>query len=403
MANALLTTSQITREAVRLFVNSNSFIMNIDCQYDDRFAVEGAKIGDTLRIRLPNDYVVTDGPALSVQDTPEQSTSLTISTQRHVDVAFTSVDRALSLDDYSERILAPMMNNLCGDVAKVIMQGSEGGISNFTANTAGDGSILTPNAETFLDSGALLDENSTPEMIRKMILGPRTQARTVSTLSGLFNPTSEISKQYRTAKMREALGFTWCMDQTVINHTTGSFTAGTVNGASQTGTTLTVNAITGTFAKGDIITIAGVNSVNRVTKQDNGVARQFVLTAAAANGATSLSVYPAITPQSGGVDVQFQTVVSSPANGAAISLAHPAGGTYRRNFCFARDAVTLGTADLLLPKGVHEADRRTKDGISLRLITDYAIGTDQLITRLDVLFGYLWVRPEWACIVGDAL
>src|SRR5271170_8047890 len=134
MANTLLTINMITREAVRLWKNSKAFIQNVDMQYDDSFAVSGAKIGSTLRIRLPNDYTVVTGPALSVQDTAEQSTTLVLATQKHVDVAFSLADRTLSLDDYSRRILAPMVNNLAGAVAVDIMSGSEGGIANIVAN-----------------------------------------------------------------------------------------------------------------------------------------------------------------------------------------------------------------------------------------------------------------------------
>src|SRR5690348_15691089 len=102
MATTLLTISQITRYAIKLFTNTNFFIQNIDRQYDDRFGKEGTKIGAQLRIRLPNDYTVTDGPGISIQDTSEQQTVLTVSTQRHVDLAFTTAERTLSMDDYAE-------------------------------------------------------------------------------------------------------------------------------------------------------------------------------------------------------------------------------------------------------------------------------------------------------------
>src|SRR5579863_1691299 len=148
MANSLLTINMITREAVRLWKNSNAFIQNVDMQYDDSFAVSGAKIGSTLRIRLPNDFVVTTGPAASVQDTAEQSTTLVLATQKHVDVSYSSVDRTMSLDDFSRRILAPMVNNLAGAVAADVMGGSEGGVCNFVANVDGSNNVLSPTAAT---------------------------------------------------------------------------------------------------------------------------------------------------------------------------------------------------------------------------------------------------------------
>lgn len=415
MANSLLTIGGITREAIRLFMNSNAFIGNIEKQYDSQFAKTGAKIGQQLRIRLPNDYTVADGPALQVQDTNEQQTTITVATQRHVDTSFNSVDLTMSLDDYSEIILAPKINNLAGNVAATIMSGvtvaqgafagtivngAEGGICNLVQNVDNSNAIISPTSETWLTGGATLDANSAQVQSRKAILSPFTMARTVSSLSGLFNPATDIGRQYRNARMYDALNFEWFMDQTTIIHTSGSFTAGTVNTGSQNGTTLVTNAITGTLKKGDIITIAGVNAVNRVTKQDTGQLRQFVVTADAANAATSLSIYPAIVGPVNGQPAQYQTVTASPINGAAISLVTPASGQYRMNFVYAKQAVTMVTADLEMPPNVKGA-REQMDGISMRAVTQYVIGTDQTADRLDILFGWLFVRPEWACIVAD--
>ena len=415
MANSLLTIGGITREAIRLFMNSNAFIGNIEKQYDNQFAKTGAKIGQQLRIRLPNDYTVADGPALQVQDTNEQQTTITVATQRHVDTSFNSVDMTMSLDDYSEIILAPKINNLAGNVAATIMSGvtvaqgpfagtivngAEGGICNLVQNTDSLSAIISPTSETWLLGGATLDANSAQVQNRKAVLSPFTMARSVSSLSGLFNPATDIGRQYKNARVYDALNFEWFMDQTTIIHTSGSFTAGTVNTGSQTGTTLVTNAITGTLKKGDIITIAGVNAVNRVTKQDTGQLRQFVVTADAATAATSLSIYPAIVGPVNGQPAQYQTVTASPINGAAISLVTPASGQYRMNFVYAKQAVTMVTADLEMPPNVKGA-REQMDGISMRAVTQYVIGTDQTADRLDILFGWLFVRPEWACIICD--
>ena len=415
MANTLLTIGGITREAIRLFMNSNAFIGNIEKQYDSSFAKTGAKIGQQLRIRLPNDYVVSDGPSLSVQDTNEQQTTITVATQRHVDTSFNSVDMTMSLDDYSQIILAPKINNLAGNVASTIMSGvtvaqgafagtvvngAEGGICNYVANVDGGNNVINPTSETWLTAGAKLDQSSAQVADRKAVLDPFTMARTVSSLSGLFNPASDIGRQYKNARMYDALNFSWFMDQTVVNHTVGTFSAGgTVNGGSQTGTTITVNAITGTLAKGDIITFAGVNGVNRVTKQSTGSLQQFVVTAAVATAGTSITIYPAIVPPSGGNAVQYQTVTASPANAAVMALVANAGATYRQNFVYAKQAVTMVTADLEMPPNVKGA-REQMDGVSMRAVTQYVIGTDQTADRLDVLFGWLFVRPEWATIVA---
>lgn len=416
MANTLLTIGGITREAIRLFMNSNAFIMNIDKQYDPAFAKTGAKIGQQLRIRLPNDYVVSDGPALSVQDTNEQQTTITVATQRHVDTSFNSVDMTMSLDDYSEIILAPKINVLAGNVAATIMSGvtvaqgpfagtvvngAEGGICNLVQNVDGSGAIIAPTSETWLTANATLTSNSAQKTNRKAILDPFTMARTVSSLSGLFNPAAKISTQYTEGQMYDALNFRWFEDPTVIIHTTGTFSAGgATSSAGQTGTTLTVTAITGTLKKGDIITVAGVNAVNRVTKVSIGQLRQFVVTSDVLTGATTIPIYPAIVPASAGNAVQYQTVDAAPINNAQVALVTTASSTYRKNFVYAKQAVTMVTADLEMPPNVKGA-REQMDGVSMRAVTQYVIGTDQTADRLDVLFGWLFVRPEWACVVCD--
>lgn len=408
MANTLLTRLEITRKSIRLFINSNAFIKNIDRQYDSQFAVTGAKIGATLKVRLPNDYTVTDGPGLSLQDTAEQQTTLTVATQRHVDTGFTTAEMALSLDDYAERVAKPKMNNLAGNVAKTVMLAIGESAANARSNFNGT-TIISPTAQTFVESGAVLDDNSAPMMgtkgDRKIVNDPWTDARTSTSLQGLFNPVARISEQYEYGSMKQALGFSWMRDQTVIKHTAGTFTAGTVNGAGQSGTTLVTNAITGTLVAGDIITIAGVTAVNRVTKQSTGMSRQFVVTANAASGATSLSIYPAIVAQgAAGQDSQYQTVVSAPADGAAISLYTAPSATYRKSLAYAPEAITMVTADLYMPtKGVIDSARAQYDGISMRSISAYLPGSDQAINRDDVLFGYLAIRPEWMVGVYDAI
>lgn len=403
--NQLLTLGGITKEAVRLFRNSNAFLMNIDTQYDDSFAKDGAKIGSQLKIRLPNDYLVRTGQAVNINVTSEISTTLTLGTQKGVDVSFSSGTLALSMDEFSERILAPMVNNLAGGIASDIMSGVDGGISNMTSNTT------TPTANDWLNAGATLDISSAPRGDRKAILSPLTMARTVGSLTGLFNPSSVVSDQYVSGEvLGPALGIKdWLSDQTALIHVPGTAGTLTVSGAGQTGTSLVVSAGTaGTLNKGDIITIAGVYAVNRITKESTGQLAQFTVTTQqtlVAATPTTVGIYPAINPAVSGAPVQFQTVTASPASAAAITIlgqANFAAG-YRKNFVTRPEAVTMVTADLSLPNGVNSAARETYNDISMRMVSQYNISTDQFITRLDVLYGYLWVRPEWACIVPDII
>jgi hypothetical protein len=342
---------------------------------------------------------VASGPAISVQDTAEQQTVLTMATQQHVDVSFTTADLLLSLDDFSERVLLPMMNNLAGAVASNIMSNVAESICNITANVDGSNNIITPTSQQYLRAQALLAINSAPMVGHKIINDPIQEADVVQSLSGLLNPTTAISDQYYEGTMYKALGAMWYSDQTVIKHTAGTFTSGSVNQGGQTGTALTVQNMTGTLVVGDIITIANVNAVNRVTKQTTGRLRQFVVTVAVANGGTTLNIYPALVPSANGVAggpaVQYQTVDSSPAASAAISLFTNPSAVYNNSFRYAPQAFTMATGDLPLPANKVTA-RHKYDNVSMRAVKDYVIGTDQEVTRVDVLYGSLAVRPEWA-------
>ena len=413
MANSMLTIDMITREAVELFRNSNAFVMNLDRQFDSEFARSGMKIGQTLRIRLPNDYTVRSGPALATQNTNEVNTTLTVATQKGVDLSFSTADRTMNIQDYSKRILAPAINNLAGSIAADVMTGTLAASRMINATNAG--ATVSPGISQLASIGATLDLNSAPLGRRLGVLDPISDARIVSAFTGLFNPSQRISQQYETGAVKSAFGLDWMRDQTVLKFTSGSYAGLVVNGASQTGTALAVTAPAGgaTINQGDIFTIAGVYGVNRVTKQSTGQLQQFVATAPlvlAASASGTLPIYPAIIPGAAGYNPvtganaqQFQTVTASPANSAAFNPSQAADETVRRNICFAAEAITLAFAELEMPRGVHEASRVTDDDLSIRIITDYIPTTDQMVTRLDVLYGYTVLRPEWCVALLDQI
>lgn len=418
MGNNLITPSMVTRYAIKMYTNTNYFVQNVPRQFQDQFGIEGARIGAQLRVRIPNRYVTTDGPGLSVQDTTEQQFLLTVATQRHVDVAFTSAETTLDVDDYMERIVLPRVNALASNTAVQIMANIAPGIRNIIANVDANNNIQSVNDTPFALARAILEENSAPAFgtmgMRKVVLAPRSDAKVQQSLRGLFNPVESISRQYNTGMMYDALGWRFFEDQSVINHTTGSLTTATVNGANQTGNTLTVNALGGSINAGDVFSIAGVNSINFENYQSNGTAAQFVATAAAAAGATTISFYPSIIPPASTAPYaglpytpqQYQTVTASPANNATLTPFANASVTYRQNLAYAPDAFTMAVAPLWIPpneKGVIAAARHSFDDLSMRSLVVYDPDTDQPIDRLDILFGSALCRPEWGCTVADAI
>ena len=405
MANSLLTISMITRKALQLFRNSNAFLQAIDRQYDSSFAKSGAKIGNQLRIRLPNDYTVRTGQTAVPQNTTENSVLLTLATMKGVDTSFSSTELSLSMDDFAVRVLAPMVNTLAGAVAADVMNVVES-TPNLVHNVDGANNTISPVAATWLQAGAVLDLNEAPRGDRVIISDPVSMSRTVAGLAGLFNAQDKIASQYKKGLIgMDVLGYDWMMDQLSIVHQAGTFATGTVNGtANQTGNSIGVTATTGTLNTGDIITFQGVNGVNKVVKTSTGVLQQFVITIPAPAGSTVLNVYPALNPSVGGLPVANQTVTASPTPGAAIAAVIKASEVYRKNFAFCPLAFTMVTADLELPtKAVIAADRQSYDGISLRMIQDYNSTTDFWLTRLDILYGYAAIRPEWSVIIADSV
>ena len=421
MSNTLLTVDFITRKAVAMFVNSNAFLQTIDRRYEKDYG-QDFKIGQTLRLRLPVDYTVQLGADItsSVETTVEQYTTITVGTQRVVPMSFTSSDLALDVDDFSDRFIAKAVNDLAAVVAADVMSivdcgntaiGSTIGVPNFVSNVNGSGDIIAPINTTWLQAGSTLDVMSADRMNRTSVLHPYTQANTVASFAGLFNPTNDISQQYKTGSMGGMMAFgirDWRLDQTVIAHTTGTGTGMTVNGGTQTGNSITVHAISGTINAGDIITFGlggtPVNSVNRLTKQSNNKIAQFVVTANVTNGGTVINIYPAITPASSGNPVQYQTTDISPADGAAVNFVSQPSEVFYKNIVYKPDAFTMVTVDLPLPRnGVVKAARANYDGISLRLIEGYQVLTDTFVDRLDILFGASLPKPDWAVVVADAI
>lgn len=384
MSNTLLTPTAVTREALRILHQKLNFVGNIVREYDDSYAKSGAKIGDSLKIRLPNKYTVRTGATLSAQDTTESSVTLQVATQKGVDLNFTSVDLTLSLDDFSSRILEPAMSVLAANIEadalsmyKDVYQSVWNGGSAATYNKA-------------LDARVLLQRALAPTNDRTALMDPLSMADVVKDTKTLFQNSTEVGKQYKEGYMGRAAGFDWMENTLIPSHTRGGSNGSyLVNGASQTGSTLTVDTGATAPSAGDVITIAGVYSVHPETKVSTGVLQQFVIGASATT--TSFPISPAIVASGA-----TQNVSGSPADNAAITFAGTASTAVGTSLLFQKEAFAFATADLVMPKGVDFAAREVFDGVSMRVVRQYDINNDKFPCRLDVLYGYKPLRPELA-------
>ena len=391
----------ITRESLRVLENALTFTKQIERQYDDKFGVAGAKIGTTLNVRKPPRYVGRTGQALAIEDATETSVPLTLSVQRGVDIAFTSQDLALSIDDFSKRFIKPALANVANGID---YDGTAQTLNVY--NSVGTAGTFPNAALTFLQAGQRLNEEACPVDDRKLCMGPGFVPPIVDALKGLFQSGERIAEQYDKGMMGIGLGFEWFMDQNMRAQTSGSPGAVTVAGASQTGSTLTVSALAGALNAGDIFTIAGVNAVNPQNHQSTGALRQFVVTANAAASATTIQIAPPIVPSGGSTNPTlgggFQTVTASPASGAALTFFYSAAQTSNVACAFHPEAFAFACADLQLPGGVDMAARVADDqlGMSIRLVRAYDINLDRFPTRLDILYGFTTLYKEMACRIA---
>ncbi len=396
MANTLLTIDMITRKALEILENNLVITRNVNRQYDDSYAVEGAKIGTTLRIRLPDRALVTDGAALQVQDDNEQFTTLTVASQKHIGVNFTTAEMTMQLDDFAERVLKPRISQLASSIDADVANS----FNNIYQSVGTPGT--TPGTSlVLLQAQQKLNEAAAGMAPRYATVNPAANAALVEGMKGLFNPVSTISKQFKSGLMGEGiLGY----DELAMSQSIKQFTTGTRSGSHTVTTTVSAQgtstiAITGTgtqtIKKGDVFTIANVYSVNPQTRESTGSLQQFVCTedVAAAGGAyAAVKISPAIYTSS----VALATVDSFPQSGAAVTFLGGASSQYPQNLVYHRDAIAFATADLLLPQGVDMASRQVHNGVSMRVVRQYDINNDRMPCRIDVLYGYSVIRPQMA-------
>jgi hypothetical protein len=396
MGNSLLTIDMITRKSLEVLENNLVISRNVNRQYDDSFATEGAKIGSSLRIRLPDRALVTDGAALQVQDDNEQHTTLTVSSQKHIGINFTSAELTMQLDDFAERVLKPRVSQLAASV--------DADVAN--AYKAIGASVGTPgttpaSALVLLQAHQKLNEQAAPLMPRFATVNPGANAALVDGLKGLFNPTDAISRQFKNGMMGEGvLGFDEInMSQSIKTHTCGTraATGGTVATTVSTegSTTLVLTVGSGVTVKaGDVFTVAGCYAVNPQTRETTGSLYQFVVPADTTAVSTTLTLTVAAMYSA---SQALATMDALPQASAAVVFVGAASTQYAQNLVYHKDAITLATADLIMPQGVDMASRQVHNGISLRIVRQYDINNDRMPCRVDVLYGYSTIRPQLGC------
>jgi hypothetical protein len=398
MGNSILTIDMITRKALEILENNLVITRTVNRQYDDSFAVEGAKIGSTLRIRLPDRALVTDGAALQVQDDNEQHTSLSVSSQKHIGVNFTTAELTMQLDDFAERVLKPRISQLASSIDADVANSFKS-----IYNSVGTPGTTPATSLVLLQGQQKLNEAAAVMSPRYATVNPAANAGLVEGMKGLFNPTDVVSRQFKNGLMGTGvLGYEEInMSQSIKQFSTGTFsrtaaTTVTTTVATQGATTvvLTQGSATTTLKVGDVFTIGSVFAVNPQTRESTGSLQQFVVTedTAGVAGTFTVKISPAIYTSANAL----ATVDSFPQSSAVVTFLGAASTQYPQNLIYHKDAITFATADLLLPQGVDMASRQVHNGISLRIVRQYDINNDRMPCRIDVLYGFGVIRPQMA-------
>ena len=412
MANSILTPLVITREALRILHGKLSFIGNVNKQYDNRFAQDGAKIGTQLNIRMPSKYTVRTGATLSAQDHVERSTALHVTNQVGVDVSFTSVELTMSLDDFGKRVLDPAMSQLAAYIEADCLTRAYKLVPNFTGTTS-----TQMTYKQFQQGGQVLTENLAPSSDRTALLNPASVVEFNDAVKGLFQASDNISKQYREGMMGRTGGFDVLENTFLPNHTRGSFAGSALTTGAAIGTSTTANAWAATtvldidtatsattLKAGDVLTFgtvaSGLVDIHPETKQSLGRLKKFVVqadvTLTTLANAYAVTVSPAIIY---GVGNAYQncSLTKADTDNMTVTAFGVASTAYGQNMQFQKDAFVFATADLIdvSQYGAWGA-RDSMDGISMRIAKQYNITDDSVPCRLDVLYGFGGLYPELA-------
>ena len=417
MSNNLLTISMISNEALMVLENETTFAQAVNRDYDDSFAVVGAKIGSTVNVRKPGRFIGTTGPNLNVEDFNETYVPVTLDTQFHVDTQMTTQDLTLSMDEFSDRLLKPAIAAIGNKMDRDGLLKAKNSIANIVgvAGTPPTGLL------TYLTAAAYLDSEGAPrDGKRSVIVEPFTSATIVDSLKGLFVPAA-IGQQYKKGMMgKDSAGMDWLMDQNVQAQTFGSWAAssastltadttsiGIATGWASTSTITLTQGATITLNQGDTFTIANCYAVNPQNRQAYGTnkLRSFVVTATVTGtGSSTMSVVvsPAIITAGQFQNVSIPTTSSTATVTPFSAGVSSVGVVSPQNILLHKNALTVACADLELPEGVHFAGRASdkKLGMSIRVVRQYTINNDSIPTRLDVLYGWAQLYPELGCRIA---
>ncbi|MFZ3044040.1 MAG: P22 phage major capsid protein family protein [Minisyncoccia bacterium] len=411
MANTLKFIDMVAREAQSIAHEKATFIGTTDLQYDDSFGKSGAKIGSTLRVRKPNEYLRRTGSrVMDVQDQNEDTQTITVATQDGVDMRFNSAELTLDTDSVSD--VAAFSKRYIEPAVSVLVSGIESDYLAFAtkatynvAGTAGTAiaSLVAPGA-----ARAKINQGLAPKDNRFIQMDSVTMGGLVNGVAAYFNPSNAIEKQYREGIVARTAMADYYENERIWTLTNSDDVTANTNAdglVTDGGSTIAVgdDLAQAKQVVGSVFTVAGVYACHPETKAAYRHLQQFTVTA---TGVVSVTVSPTIyltgarknVCSSAGADLAVTAF-----NEAALTFVGLASTSYAQPLMYHKEAFQFVTADLPLMDDALKCTRRVKDGLSLRVWMASDIRNDELLMRIDILYGMAALRPAWACrMVGAA-
>lgn len=406
MANTLVTPEWTLKESGRNYENSLKFLANVTKKYSGEYTQAGAKVGNTVNYRLPQQWEVSDGQALNLQNILDRTVPISLTNQKQIAMAWSAWQETTEVEEVQQRYIVPASNTLASSIDALAFST----VYKDVYQSIGTLGTTPATRLLYLQANRKLTDMSAPRPGRTAVLDPEQNVVLSDANAALFNPQGAISEQFREGMIgSNTLGIAeWYEDQNRPSFVSGSAAGAStpvVNGAGQTGSSLITSGWSSfSGKKGDVFTLAGVFSVNPLSKVSTARLQQFTLTADITDtaGAATLSISPSIITSGA-----LQNVSNSPANSATLTYwSMAAGGTFAATtsptgMIFHPEAFAFVTADLALPSGGANARRLSSPtrGVAFRLAEQWDVQTDQNITRIDTIVGAATLRPEWACRV----
>ena len=410
MPNTIITPSIIAAEGLFHLENHLVFGGLVHRDYKNEFV----KIGESVTIRKPVKFVVSKGATRVNQDVIENTTSVTIDVRDQVSWSFSTQELTMRIAEYSDRYIKPACIALANEMDLAVA--TEGAQKFF--NRAGD---VASDPSTFGAVSAVarrMDDQAVPDDGRRNLVvnaaarwGLAEGLGTTNNQS-IFNPDI-VGPMVRRGYLGDIAGLKIHGNQNIIaqqsgSRGTGASAVGLVNepsGVTVGDTTIAFDTASASVANylrvGDVITFAGVNAVNPVSRQDTGQLAEFVVTAnvTTSGAAGTISVYPEFNDGSVTSTAAYQNITALPANNAGITVAGGTAGpaasaTVPQNLGFHENALALVSVPLELPRSAEFKARAQWRGVSIRVIMAYDVANDDEIIRLDTFYGTDAIYPE---------